>query len=105
MTLHHLDSRHQAMYSDVMHRTQIYLTAEESELLDQAERATGASRSELIRRAIRQAYSGRQQADRLAALQASAGIWRDRGFTGAEYVAAIRGRGVGEGLRELGTGE
>jgi hypothetical protein len=93
------------MYDDAMHRTQIYLTAEEGELLDRAEKATGASRSELIRRAIRLAYSGREQADRLAALRASAGIWRDRKFTGAQYVDAIRGGGLGEGLRSLGLDE
>ncbi len=78
------------MYGGGMHRTQIYLTDEESELLDRAERATGASRSELIRRAIRLAFGGRGSADRLAAFLASAGSWSDRNFTGVEYVEAIR---------------
>jgi hypothetical protein len=44
------------MYSDVMHRTQIYLGKEELEILDRAAAATGASRSELIRRAIHHTF-------------------------------------------------
>jgi hypothetical protein len=93
------------MYSDGVHRTQIYLTTEESELLDRAERATGASRSELIRRAIRLAYAGREQEERLASLRASAGIWQDRKFTGSAYVDAIRGGGLGDRLRGLDLDE
>jgi predicted transcriptional regulator len=71
-------------------RTQITLSDEELELLDRAARATGASRSELIRRAIHTAYGSRTKAERTAALKRSAGSWRGRDFTGAEYVDAIR---------------
>jgi predicted transcriptional regulator len=71
-------------------RTQITLNDEELELLDRAARATGASRSELIRRAIHTAYGSRSKAERTAALKRSAGSWRGRDFTGAEYVDAIR---------------
>lgn len=71
-------------------RTQITLNDEELELLDRAAKATGASRSELIRRAIRTAYGSRSKADRTAALKRSAGSWRGRDFTGADYVDAIR---------------
>ena len=41
------------------------------------------------------------KAERLRALEASAGSWRDRGFTGAEYVNAVRGD-LNERLRRLG---
>lgn len=89
------------MYSGVVERTQIYLSAEERELLDRASRATGASRSELIRRAVRSTFGERSRDDRLAALRRSAGAWRDRDFTGAEYVDAMRGD-LNERLRGLG---
>ena len=84
-----------------MARTQIYLGAEERELLDRTARATGASRSELIRRAVRATYGERSSQERLVALRSSAGIWKDRTFTGAEYVDSIRGD-LNERLRRLG---
>lgn len=71
-------------------RTQITLGDEELELLDRATRASGASRSELIRRAIHTAYGSRSKEERTAALKRSAGSWRGRDFTGADYVDAIR---------------
>ncbi len=79
------------MYSDVVPRTQVYIGEEELEALDNAAQAAGASRSELIRRAVRESYGLRTKADRTRALRASAGSWRGRNFTGAEYVDAIRG--------------
>jgi metal-responsive CopG/Arc/MetJ family transcriptional regulator len=39
-----------------MGRTQIYLTDDELQLLDEQARATGASRSSLIRRAVQATY-------------------------------------------------
>ncbi len=78
------------MYDDVM-RTQITLNDEEIVLLDRVARASGASRSELIRRAIRTAYGRRSKEERTAALKRSAGSWRKRDFTGADYVDAVRG--------------
>ncbi len=84
-----------------MGRTQIYLRPEDLELLDRVARATGASRSELIRRAVRATFGERSVEDRLAALKRSAGSWKDREFTGAAYVDAIRGD-LGERLRRLG---
>lgn len=84
-----------------MGRTQIYLGDEELELLDRVGRATGASRSELIRRAVRRTFGERTNAEKVQALQASAGSWRDRPFTGAEYVDTIRGD-LNERLRRLG---
>jgi Arc/MetJ-type ribon-helix-helix transcriptional regulator len=84
-----------------MARTQVYLGDEELELLDQAARAVGASRSELIRRAVRESFGLKTKADRRRALQASAGSWKGRSFTGAEYVDALRGD-LNERLRRLG---
>jgi hypothetical protein len=82
-------------------RTQIYLGAEERKLLDRAARLTGASRSELIRRAVRSTFGEKTKEERLRALEHSAGSWKDRSFTGAEYVEMIRGD-LNERLRRLG---
>jgi metal-responsive CopG/Arc/MetJ family transcriptional regulator len=85
-----------------MGRTQIYLGAEERAILDRVAEATGASRSELIRRAIRSTFAGgTTKADRIRAVEASAGAWRDRSQSGAEYVDAVRGD-LNERLRKLG---
>ncbi len=89
------------VYSDAVGRTQVYLGDEELALLDQAGRATGASRSELVRRAVRSTFGARSTGDRLAALRSGAGLWKDRDFSGAQYVDAIRGD-VNERLRRLG---
>jgi len=86
-----------------MTRTQIYLGDDERKILDRISKATGASASALIRQAIRSTYRVElTREEKLEALRRSAGIWADREFTGAEYVDAIRGKGVGEGLRSLG---
>jgi len=87
-----------------MARTQVYLGDEELELLDRVALATGATRSELIRRAVRTAYGEQTKAEKLRALRASAGSWKNRTFTGAEYEDAIRGADFNERLRELGLG-
>lgn len=84
-------------------RTQITLTDQELELLDRAARATGASRSELIRRAIHTAYGSRNRTERTAALKRSAGAWRARDFSGAEYVDRHRRRPVGKRARPIRT--
>jgi Arc/MetJ-type ribon-helix-helix transcriptional regulator len=84
-----------------MARAQIHLGEAELELLDRVAQATGASRSELIRRAIRSTFGEKTKAEKLQALTASAGSWRGRSFTGAEYVDAARGD-LGERLRRLG---
>jgi hypothetical protein len=78
------------MYSGVMGRTQIYLGDDELALLERAERETGASRSELIRRAIRSSYAGISSAERVAALERTAGSWKGRRSSGAEYVETLR---------------
>lgn len=89
------------VYTLAMGRTQVYLGDEELELLDRVARATGASRSELIRRAVRSTFGEKTKAEKLQALDASAGSWRGRRFTGAEYVDTIRGD-LDERLRRLG---
>ncbi len=85
-----------------MGRTQVYLRDDELELLDRVARATGASRSELIRRAVRSTFGEKTKAERLRAIDASAGSWRGRSLTGAEYVDALRGD-LNERLRRLGV--
>jgi Arc/MetJ-type ribon-helix-helix transcriptional regulator len=86
-----------------MSRTQIYLGEDELELLDHATRETGASRSELVRRAVRATFGRQGKDERLGALHASAGSWRGRRSTGAEYVDAMRGGDLNERLTRLGV--
>jgi Arc/MetJ-type ribon-helix-helix transcriptional regulator len=90
-----------SVHGDAARRTQVYLGDDEFELLDRVRRATGASRSELIRRAVRRTFGEKTKAEKLQALKASAGSWRDRRFTGAEYVDTMRDD-VNERLRRLG---
>ncbi len=86
-----------------MARTQIYLGSEELALLDRASTESGASRSELIRRAVRATFGEADRSDKLRALGASAGTWRGRHSSGAEYVDAMRGGDVNERLARLGV--
>jgi Arc/MetJ-type ribon-helix-helix transcriptional regulator len=99
------------MYNDTMwcydrgvgQRTQIYLSDSELDLLDRARRTSGASRSELIRRAVQKTYGeATSTEDRVRILRETAGAWKDRGLTGAEYVDAIRGD-LSERLARLGV--
>jgi Arc/MetJ-type ribon-helix-helix transcriptional regulator len=84
-----------------MGRTQVYLGEGELELLDRASRDTGASRSELIRRAVRTTFGEQGKDEKLRALQASAGSWRGRRASGAEYAEAIRGGDLNDRLAKL----
>ena len=82
-----------------MHRTQIYLSAEHIDALDEASRRLHRSRSELIREAIELQYiDRRQREERLKALMESAGAWADREYDGEEFVERLR---TGERLRRL----
>ncbi|MBS1878908.1 MAG: CopG family transcriptional regulator [Actinobacteria bacterium] len=91
------------MYSGVVSRTQVYLGSEELALLDRASLESGASRSELIRRAVRATFGEGDRDERLRALRASAGSWRGRRKSGAEYVEAVRGGDLNERLARLGV--
>jgi Arc/MetJ-type ribon-helix-helix transcriptional regulator len=86
-----------------MSRTQIYLGEDELMLLERASRDTGASRSELIRRAVRTTFGEQGKDERLRALRASAGSWRDRRASGAEYVDALRSGDLNDRLARLGV--
>lgn len=88
-----------------MSRTQVYLGEGELELLERASRDTGASRSELIRRAVRTTFGeqGQGKDEKLRALKASAGSWRSRRASGAEYVDAIRSGDLNDRLAQLGV--
>lgn len=97
-----LIEQHHVVYKDVMGRTQVYLGAEELELLDRTSRETGASRSELIRRAVHTAFGETAQEERLQALRRTAGAWRGRGTTGKEYVDELRRGDLNKRLAELG---
>jgi Arc/MetJ-type ribon-helix-helix transcriptional regulator len=89
------------VYGGVVARTQVYLGEDELELLDRASERTGASRSELIRRAVQATFGERRRDERLRALQASAGSWRGRRKSGAEYVDDLRGGDLDERLSRL----
>jgi metal-responsive CopG/Arc/MetJ family transcriptional regulator len=79
------------MYTYIMERTQIYLTARESAALDAAARRTGHTRSHLIREAIEAVYlRDADIAERLAVLEATAGIWKDRTESTDEIIAGFR---------------
>lgn len=87
-----------------MVRTQISLTDEDVKLLESAERETGASRAELIRRAVREQYgTGRSLAERKRRARRAFGAWKDRDFTGDDYVRALRSGDMNENLRRLGA--
>jgi Arc/MetJ-type ribon-helix-helix transcriptional regulator len=86
-----------------MGRTQVYLGEGELELLDRASRDTGASRSELIRRAVRTTFGEQGKDERLRALKTSAGSWRGRRASGAEYVDALRSGDLNDRLAQLGV--
>lgn len=79
------------------HRTQITLTDEQYERLQQTSRETGLGLAELVRRALDQTYGSHTVAERGRALERSFGAWSDRDIDGATYVQAIR-RGLGKRL-------
>lgn len=86
-----------------MSRTQVYLGESELRLLERASRDTGASRSELIRRAVRTTFGEQGADEKLRALKSTAGSWKGRRPSGAEYVNAIRGGDLSERLAHLGV--
>lgn len=85
-----------------MVRTQISLTPFDVELLDRAERESGASRAELIRRAIREHYGLTSTLEeRRRRARRGFGAWQGRRFTGDEFVRAVRSGDMNDSLRRL----
>ena len=67
-----------AMYTYIVDRTQIYLTAEESAALERASIETGKTKSQLIREAIDEKYGSRRSLEEfMAALDAARGAWKE----------------------------
>lgn len=79
------------------HRTHVVLTdAQYARLRSESERS-GLALAELVRRAVDARYGDGDStalpstADVAATLRRAAGMWADRPFDGAAYVAALRG--------------
>ncbi len=87
------------MYTYIVERTQIYLSKAQAAALDREALRRGTTRSHLIREAIEQSYATERDQERVdRVLESTAGLWKDRTETGAEYVDRIR---TGDRLREL----
>lgn len=79
------------MYSYIMMRTQISLTAEDRRLLDDAAARTGRSISSLIREAVEHTYGSARDRDAdLRAIDNAVGAWGERDVDGEAYVESIR---------------
>ena len=79
------------MYTYIMQRTQISLTADERRALDEEAARTGRSISALIRDAVEIVYGTRRSSDDdLAAMREAFGSWTDREGDGADWVDARR---------------
>jgi len=88
------------MYTYIMQRTQISLTAEERSALDAESARTGKSLSALIREAVERSYgSSRSSADDLDLMRQTFGSWADRDEDGATTVEGLRS---GSRLRRIG---
>ena len=62
----------------IMHRTQIYISEEQKQALDDVARTTGTSLSQLIRDAIDKYVSQARGHERLKLLREARGSWADR---------------------------
>jgi len=79
------------MYTYIMLRTQISLTAEERRALDAEAARTGRSVSALIRDAVEIVYGvQRSRDDDLAGMRQGFGCWEDRVIDGEAWVESLR---------------
>ena len=79
------------MYTYIMQRTQISLTAAERRTLDQEAARTGRSISALIRDAVDIVYGVTRSAeDDLETMRHAFGAWQDRESDGAAWVEGLR---------------
>lgn len=79
------------MYTYIMQRTQISLTAEERQMLDAEAARSGKSLSALIRDAVERVYGlSCSSADDLDIMRQTFGSWADRGEDGATMVERLR---------------
>lgn len=85
------------MYIYIMNRTQIYLTDEEERALSHRARKTGRSKSDLIREAIDSNYLTGAAGTKalIEVLEKTAGAWKGRRETGAQYVDKLRSGRLG----------
>ena len=79
------------MYTYIMQRTQISLTADERRVLDIEAARTGKSIAALIREAVEKAYgTSRSSSDDLEMMRQSFGSWSERDESGATMVERMR---------------
>ncbi len=79
------------MYTYIMERTQISLTAEERDALDAEAARTGKSMSALIRYAVTAVYgSSRSSSDDLDLMRQTFGTWSEHDEDGAATVERLR---------------
>lgn len=92
-----LDADFATMYTYIVERTQIYLTARQNDALDAAAKRTGQTKSRLIRDAIDATYITTADVEEvLAVLDETAGTWSGGEETGEEFVDRMRTRGIGQ---------
>ena len=84
------------MYTYVVERTQIYLSANQSAALERAARETGLTKSQLIRDAIDEKYGTKPSLEEfLAVLDAAFGAWREEpGEDRSAYLREMRRAGA-----------
>lgn len=79
------------VYTYIMERTQIYLSAAQAAALDREARRRRQTRSHLIREAIDRVYLSESSAGEWEeALEASFGAWADRPESGEAYIEQLR---------------
>ena len=82
------------MYTYIMRRTQISLTAEERRALDEEAARTGRSISALIRDAVEIVYGVKRLTEEdLATMKRAFGVWKDRESDGEAWVEGMRSGG------------